>query len=258
MLSADYLTNNGSTATATATATAGAAGQEIGRDSMSLADRWACTLLAENGEDLVGRIRYPQYLLLPKLILILEENENKNEDDEKNINSNSSSFSTMLPSEWSWWAMRTVLTQQRILAGRSATLRHRLLSLTKTVLDHYQHSGQQQEATAATLVQSGKQKTNLAAAALLEAAMMETAYGHVQQAKLYTDQALAYLELQAELGGALGTRTVHQQDPRAQLILNLSVSSSSPLTPDSDNNVEGVDGAILDAFLVEGSGSNQE
>jgi tetratricopeptide (TPR) repeat protein len=229
--------------------------QEIGRDSISLADRWACTLLAENGEDLVGRIYYPQYLLLPKLVLCPRQEEK--EDDKKEQEESKNSF----PPEWSWWAMRTVLTQQRILAGRSATLRQRLLSLTKTVLDYYQHP-EQIVAKSGDGASGSAKTTKLAAAALLEAAMMETAYGHVQQAKLYTDQALAHLELHAELGGALGTRTVHQQDPRAQLILQLSVAPSSTTSilenSSSLESIQGVDGAVLDEFLIEGSGSNQE
>jgi len=252
----------------------GAAAQQIGRDSMSLADRWACTLLAENGEDLVGRIRYPQYLLLSKVILCPEDEEEEGRNNRgKN---NSLSCTSLRRPEWSWWAMRTVLTQQRILAGRSASLRQRLLSLTKTVLDYYQHPEQTVAVTAAKTTPT----TNLAAAALLEAAMMETAYGHVQQAKIYTDQALAHLELHAELGGAMGIRTVHQQDPRAQLILKVSVASSTPSAASGGNenlsnpqstvstvkNVEnssvqdrqGVDGAVLDKFLIESSGSNQE
>jgi tetratricopeptide (TPR) repeat protein len=247
----------------------GAAAQEIGRDSMSLADRWACTLLAENGEDLVGRIRYPQYLLLPKLVLCLEEKDVEESTGKINntITSASASGSSLLPPEWSWWAMRTILTQQRVLAGRSATLRQRLLSLAKTVLDYYQHPEQMAAAAAVaageeTRKDFAERNSNLAAVALLEAAMMETAYGHVQQAKLYTDQALAHLELHAELGGALGTRTVHQQDPRAQLILQVSVASTTSTSSITDNNnrdsTQGIDGAILDEFLVEGSGSNQE
>jgi len=250
-----------------------AAAGEIGHDSMSLADRWACTLLAENGEDLVGRIRYPQYLLLSKVILCLEEKkeEEKKEESPKDGRKRVPS-SSLRPPEWSWWAMRTVLTQQRILAGRSATLRQRLLSLTETILEYYQHPEQIEAVKGAATTTA-----NLAAAALLEAAMMETAYGHVQQAKVYTDQALAHLELHAELGGAMGIRTVHQQDPRAQLILQVSVASCTSVAASGGNenlsnphstfkNVEGssvedmpgVDGAVLDKFLIEGSGSNQE
>jgi tetratricopeptide (TPR) repeat protein len=243
-----------------------AAVQEIGHDSMSLADRWACTLLAENGEDLVGRIRYPQYLLLPKLILCHQQAQ-----DQTRAQDQQQEFFSSLPPEWSWWGMRTILTQQRILAGRSAVLRQRLLSLTKTVLDYYQHPDYV-VASAAVSVGVGagpaasasatSAKTNLAAAALLEASMMETAYGHVQQAKIYTDQALAHLELHAELGGALGTRTVHQQDPRAQLILQFSVASAPSHSNSGETQccleAEGIDGAVLDEFLIEGSGSNQE
>ena len=214
---------------------------EIGRGSASIADRWACSLLAENGEDLVGKILYPQYLLLSVKVFQTQSSEERREY---------SSF----PPEWYWWGMRAVLTQQRSLAARSAVLRSRLLELTTKVLEAYAY----------TPAQHAQQDGNLAAAALLEAAMMETAYGHVAQAKTYTDQALAHLELHAELGGALGVRTVHQQHAHAQLILRVSVSKSATI-PTSDAvkklNVDfnsGIDGAVLDSFLTEASGSHED
>lgn len=220
-----------------------ATSREIGRDSMNAADRWACSLLAENGEDLVGRIRFPQYLLFSKLVLQTPISSAKEEGD-------LSSF----PPEWYWWSMRMVLTQQRVLAARSAVLRARLVELRDKVLDAYAY----------TPPQHAQHDGNLAAAALLEAAMLETAYGHAAEAKTYTDQALAHLELHAELGGALGVRTVHQQDAHAQLILRVSVSSTaSTLSSDAVKKTNavfnsGVDAAVLDTFLMEGSGSHED
>ena len=172
--------------------------------------------------------------------------------------------------------MRTVLIQQRILAGRSAVLRERLVASTEKILTAFASSSSSHSCdahTSGSITQNGVENGNCAsdndddnileqsigAAALLEAAMMETAYGYTAPAKVYTDRAMEKLGLHAELGGALGTRTAHQQDPRAQLILKFSVLRNSKNENNDDDggggNGNGVDGAVLDAFLMEGSGS---
>lgn len=40
---------------------------------------------------------------------------------------------TGLPATWAWWAVRALSTQQRVLAGRAASLRAPLLQLTQQV-----------------------------------------------------------------------------------------------------------------------------
>ena len=41
----------------------------MGHDSTSSADRWALQQLAADGEEVVGRIHLPQYLLLARTLL---------------------------------------------------------------------------------------------------------------------------------------------------------------------------------------------
>ena len=41
----------------------------MGQDSTSADDRWALQQLAADGEEVVGRIHLPQYLLLARILL---------------------------------------------------------------------------------------------------------------------------------------------------------------------------------------------
>ena len=210
----------------------------FGVDSASAADRWAADRLAENGEDLVGRIQLPQYLLLALSVLQAAPAD-----------------APPVPPAWHWWAARAALLQQRILSGRSATLRERLLVLTERVVADFAGPG------AAGLPQGAPSAVQapLAAAALLEAAMMETAYGHVGPSKEYTERAGKALGMRVELTGALGVRTVHQQEARAQLILHIELDAAAAPAGSNDSEVAcGEESAALDAALTERSGTGDE
>lgn len=100
--------------------------------------------LCEDGEELVGRIAVPQYLLFVQYLLLatLEGGEAASASSSSSgqsvgvVNSPSSAsirVSPGLPPAWAWWAQRAVLLQQRALAGRSATLRRQLEGLTAQV-----------------------------------------------------------------------------------------------------------------------------
>lgn len=246
LLSEDWNgTANGATSTgATGTAEDAHSDPGFGRDSMSPEDLWATVQLAENGEDLVGRIHNPQYLLLAVKVLLIAV-------------PNSAAAGQVAPA-WSWWGARATLLQQRVLVGRSAVLRERLVYLIEHAVDAFAPSDGDLGQPGATL------RHALAAAVLLEAATMETAYGHVGPAKEYTHRAAAVLGVEAELTGALGVRTVHQQDPRAQLILKIHQSNTTGAReegaegPFLDPAACGEDAALLDAALTENSGTGEE
>ncbi len=91
---------------------------------------------------------------------------------------------------WCWWALRAVLLQQRLLSGRSASLRSLLLGLQHHVLAGF---ALPVEATLAQPGQHGGRPTAeeqlLAAGALLEAALLETAFGHVEATKAFLQRA---------------------------------------------------------------------
>ena len=68
--------------------------------------------LSASGEDVVGRIRCPQFLLLARTLLLGRPG-------------------TGLP--WKWWALRTLTVQQRILSGPAASLQTDIEQLTEEV-----------------------------------------------------------------------------------------------------------------------------
>ena len=88
------------------------------RDLYVVGDRWAMTQLGASGEDVVGRIRCPQYLLLARTLLL-------------------GRTGTGLP--WKWWALRTLAVQQRILSGPAAALQTDTERLTEEVWPLQRH-----------------------------------------------------------------------------------------------------------------------
>jgi hypothetical protein len=177
-------------------------GGGFGRDSASPGDRWAASQLSENGEDLVGRIQYPQYLLLSRLVLLapLEVAPPAAGDDGAPPPAGTPASVAAAPGAawltaerlpgWCWWAQRAVLLQQRLLSGRSAALRSLLLGLAGRVLAGL---AAPLEAALAQAASGGTapapQDQLLAAGALLEAALLEEAYGHVEAAQRYLQRS---------------------------------------------------------------------
>ena len=77
--------------------------------------------LSAGGEDVLGRIRCPQYLLLARTLLL----------GSSGSPGRSSGLGSGLP--WKWWALRTVAVQQRILSGPAAALQTEIQQLTEEV-----------------------------------------------------------------------------------------------------------------------------
>lgn len=94
---------------------------------------------------------------------------------------------------WCWWALRAALLQQRLLSGRSASLRSLLLGLQRHVLAGFVQPVEAALAQAASSGGDGGGATAegqlLAAGALLESALLETAFGHVEAAKAFLQRA---------------------------------------------------------------------
>ena len=111
----------------------------------------------------------------------------------------------------SWWAARCCLLQQRLLARGAASLRASLLVLHARTLARHAHP--------AALAAAPRPLRRVAAAVLLEAALMEQEYRRGEAAAALLDGACAALRLRHALDGALGMRTVHQAEAKAQMVL---------------------------------------
>ncbi|EFN57654.1 hypothetical protein CHLNCDRAFT_142791 [Chlorella variabilis] len=234
---------------------AGASGAGFGRDSTGPGDRWAAAQLSESGEDLIGRMQYPQYLLLARMVLLAPlqvvppgSSSGDGASSGGAAAPAAGSPATVQPAAgaawldaarlpcWCWWALRAVLLQQRLLSGRSAALRSLLLGLEEPVLAGLAEPVERRLALLAGGGGGGGRAPPsledqlLAAGALLEAALLEAAYGHMEAAARYLHRSGAVLGFRSELTGAMGVRTVHQQEARAQLLVAVRRDAGNPWT----------------------------
>ena len=251
-------------------------------------NKWAVKSLTEDGEDLVGRCFLPQYLYLARALLgkrcATRTKEAVGGDDvdvavatlaetraraaRKQSTSSSGGRVVMWPDEnvqppsLTWWASRAAIAHQRLLSGRSPTLRGQLLGYHALTLCWYVYLGTHiliiartirlsnscfirryapnnaapgfpsaaavVKAAGAREASDGSPTPSAAAAAvagllasmsLLETALMEHEYGHVDSAKALLKAAGEPIGASHEIVGEMGFRTVHQTDAKAQMVL---------------------------------------
>ena len=170
---------------------AGAEGEEEEREAKE--DRWALGKLAADGEDVLGRIQLPQYLVLACVVL-------------------AECCRTPGPGLESapWWAARTALLRQRLLGSPSASLQAQVFSLYSRVVRHT-NSG-----SGGARFPWGR---DLAALALLESALAFQHYRRVDDATAMLKQCEEVLGVKVGKTGMLGRRTVHQVDAKAQRVV---------------------------------------
>ncbi|MCO5602762.1 hypothetical protein L7F22_056900 [Adiantum nelumboides] len=166
---------------------------------------WALKQLMVDGCDLRGLCASPDSLVLAKILLV------DTLDTAKTIHSSKVS----LPSSLSWWARRALLAHQMVLAERSSSL-HAALSSLKPDLFAMDWEGDVDHEDALML----------RGAAQLEYGFVEYAYGHIDHARSRFEAASETCGLQLSLTGALGFRTAHQIDPKAQMVLVTSTLSN--------------------------------
>ncbi|KAL2347131.1 hypothetical protein Fmac_001131 [Flemingia macrophylla] len=177
-------------------------------------DNWARNQVMSVGSDLLGKFSNLQYLVFAKMLLM------RMKDLLVEIGT------------LSWWLARVFLLQQRVLDERSSSL--------FDLLHVYMGEALQQFGTS-ELVRSYWEDDlhdceSLAIVSMvhLEAGIMEYAYGRVDSCRMHFESAEMAAGLQLSVTGALGFRTVHQAEPKAQMVLVTNTSSSNvdncPLT----------------------------
>ena len=277
-------------------------------------NRHALARLAVDGEDLVGKCRLPQYLLLANALLVErcaqrtdalvgEEVTGATLADARAAAARDARRAagagagrvrlwaeplaavstesvettcvetTATPPSCAWWSARAVLAHQRLLSGRSPTLRRRALGAAAAALASFAPENKPArafgdaraafdfaEASEASDVNENRVGSGeplaptqrlLASMCLLEAALMEHEYGHVASADALLARARGALGVELELVGKMGFRTVHQTDAKAQMVLEAScaglpVVSMSHGNDESDGNDESLGAASED------------
>lgn len=143
--------------------------------------------LSENGEDMIGVVFHPEYLLVAKRVF--------------------NELATSHPSPViSFWDFRVSAAVQYLLAERSQTLLDKINKNVLLLLDAY------------------ASEERLLVAVHLEAANVYSVFGMVKEMQEHVESAQRVLGMTAELTGQLGTRTVHQKDAHAQLVAKVGFS----------------------------------
>jgi len=140
--------------------------------------------LAENGEDFLGLVFHPEYLLIAKLAF--------------------GALARSHPSPAvSFWNFRVAAAVQYLLAERSQVLLERITSGVEALTVSYAED---------------TNDVHLLAVVHLEAANAYSAFGMVAEMKAHVAAAQRALGIEVALTGLLGMRTVHQQNAHAQLV----------------------------------------
>ena len=153
--------------------------------------------LAENGEDFLGIVFHPEYLLIAKI-----------------------AFGTLSDAhatpEVSFWNFRVAACVQYLLAERSQVLLDRITSSVAALVEAYSLSvGDENEG-------DDDHRRYILVVVHLEAANAFSAFGMVAEMREHVEAAQRILGMTAALTGSLGMRTVHQQDAHAQLVAKVT------------------------------------
>ncbi|CAI5990493.1 unnamed protein product [Closterium sp. NIES-65] len=151
---------------------------------------------------------------------------------------------SLLPPSWPWWAARVVVIHQRVLQERSPSLRALLLPCTAHLGETlgrkdavrralFRKEEEKEEEAEGGEKEGGKEGegegevcVRVAAMVHLEAGMMDMAYAHVDTARKWFERALQECGVVLGVTGAMGYRTIHQVDPKAQLVLAVTRSDA--------------------------------
>jgi hypothetical protein len=224
---------------------AAAAASELGRDSATAAERWVAEQLRADGEDLETRVPHLDLLLAARECLVLpaqqpqqqqQQQQTAQTDDAAAAAAASASIVDARLPTWHWWALRLAALHQQVLSGRAASL-HALAARSGAAAAAWARALQQQQqqqqhdgAAAATTTTAlcfatavpslpASTAALLCACAHLEfAAAAHHEYGYVELAQAALARAAEALGVQVAVYGALGRRTVHQADAKAQLV----------------------------------------
>ncbi|GLT80646.1 hypothetical protein SLA2020_520750 [Shorea laevis] len=195
-------------------------------------ENWARNQLMAAGSDLLGKFSFLQYIVLAKMLLLKL----------RDLLFETSLSSTFGFRSISWWIFRVLFIHQRILDERSSSLFEILQVLVGETLDHF---GTPEETTGywGCKLQDGEALA-IVSVVHLEAGVLEYIYGRVDSCKSHFESAEVAAGLQLSVTGVLGFRTMHQVEPKAQMVLvaNPSISDGGHTYISAGNNVQN-DGA---------------
>ncbi|KAJ8754915.1 hypothetical protein K2173_015427 [Erythroxylum novogranatense] len=176
-------------------------------------EKWASTQLMSDGSHLLAKFSNLQYLVFAKMLVM----RTRDLLFQGNISPVHGIRSI------SWWLTRLLFTQQRILDEQCSSLFDLLHVSMNETLHHFGTLEKLQSYWGYNLCD--QEASTIISMIHLEAGMVEHIYGRVDSCRLHFDSAETAAGLQLSLTGVLGYRTLHQVEPRAQLVLVANTSS---------------------------------
>ncbi|KAJ3678632.1 hypothetical protein LUZ60_002435 [Juncus effusus] len=166
-------------------------------------DLWAANQLSSVGSHIQAKLSLLQYLVFAKIIFkSIKDCCTKNNKNIGTLN---------------WWLFRVYFLQQRILDELSSTLLNELELYKNEILSQFGNF-EKVSGYFGNLLLEGEGSV-IACMACLEAANFEYKYCYVDRAREHINCAKEECKLDISKTGVLGFRTIHQVDPKAQLVL---------------------------------------
>ncbi|KAK1437672.1 hypothetical protein QVD17_03468 [Tagetes erecta] len=187
---------------------------------------WARNEVLSAGSDLLGKFSNLEYIVFAKLLLLKIR-------DHLLENDNSFVFRTI-----SLWLARVLLVQQKLLDGHSSVLFENLKEVVPEVLDNL---GDVKKVAMYWIGMEEAILSDIVSMVHLELGIIDFRYGYVDSSKLHFELAEKASRLSLSVSGAMGFRTVHQVDPKAQLRLLVDNLSSKTSISDVNGSVVGKD-----------------
>ncbi|XP_057779413.1 uncharacterized protein LOC130997991 [Salvia miltiorrhiza] len=223
--------------------------QKVGEEWIEW-EAWAHKELMSIGSDLCAKFSNLQYLIFGKTLLL----KMKDALFEESLSSIDGIRST------SWWLARALFLHQKLLDERSSSLFDLLQVCTNESFSYLGTLEKIEEYWS-----PNEDCSTILSMLRLETGMLELYYGRVDTSKRHFESAAEVSNFNFYLTGALGFRTMHQVEPRAQLRLvtgtnngdiSLPVSAESSSTnnsplPQSSETYEDSDILMTPRFIVD-------
>ncbi|CAN8299026.1 unnamed protein product [Cochlearia groenlandica] len=176
-------------------------------------ENWAKIQLMSVGSDLLGKFSNLQHLVFARMLL-LKLKDVLFETSETEVRS------------VSWWLVRVLLIHQRVLHQKTSSLFDMLQVYIADALNHFGALDKVKSYWDANLLHH-EEAMLITSSIHLEACLLQYLYGRIDPCRLQLESAKAAAGLEYSVTGALGFRTIHQVDPKAQMVLIANTSSSN-------------------------------
>ncbi|KAJ0261095.1 Protein prenylyltransferase superfamily protein [Hirschfeldia incana] len=178
-------------------------------------ENWAKIQLMSAGSDLLGKFSNLQHLVFARMLLLKL----------KDLLFETTATETFELRSVSWWIVRVLLIHQRVLHERSSSLFDMLQVYMAEALGHFGDLEKVESYWDEKLTEG--EVSSIMSTIHLEAFVLQYIYGRIDPCRLQLESAKAASKLELSVTGAFGFRTIHQVEPKAQMVLIANTSSSN-------------------------------